>query len=151
MKLISQNILLNITYLIWCIGLSSFTLNAFTQMIPNYLAVHYDYKLEMIMVTGQVGFQWLFMQDSSWLQRYRYMFIALTVSMTGALMLIPLLIYNWMVPISPITALIYFFCVVFAIFIIHHTLIKKESLPPRLTLTWVLYRCLLLAFVTFPR
>ena len=150
MTIFSKYLLYKISFLIWCVLLSSFILNAFSQLIPKYLTVRYDYKFEMIMVIAQVGFQWLFMITSSWNQRISYMFIALTVSMVGSLLLIPLLLFNSLILVSQETAVIYFFVVVFTIFLLHYKLLRRYSLPFHLTLTWILYRSFLLAFVTFP-
>ena len=147
----TRNIALIAAYSCFCIGISSYALSAFAKIIQEHLAVHYDYRMEMIMVTGQVVFQWLFMLQSCWRLKIRYMLVALTVSMIGSLMLLPLIFYNLLTPVSALNAVCYFFTVVLAIFIVHYALIKKYNLPPRLTLTWVLYRCLLLAFVIYPR
>jgi len=113
--------------------------------------VRYDYRMEMVMVVGQVAFQWLFILRSSWMAKVRYMLIALTVSMIGSLMLLPLLVYNQFTVVSAFHALCYFFGVVLVIFAIHYVLIKKYDLPRYLMTTWLLYRCLLLILVVYPR
>ena len=148
---IPRSLLLRIAYISWCVGLSAYSLGSFVQIIQSYLAVHYDYKTEGIMVIAQVGFQWLFLTRSSWEERVRYLFIALTVSMVGSLMLLPLLLYNSFSTVSAVSATAYFFVVVGIIFIFHHRLIMRNSLPKILSCTWVLYRFLLLLFVLVPR
>ena len=148
---VPRSLFLRIPYIIWCVGISAYSLGLFVQIIQSYLAIHYDYKTEGIMVVGQVGFQWLFMIRSSWEVRVRYLFIAFTVSMVGSLTLLPLLLYNSLSPISAASATVYFFVVVGVIFTIHHRLIIRNSLPKILSCTWVLYRFLLLLFVLVPR
>ncbi len=148
---IPQSSLLRLLYIIWCIGISAYSLGSFAQLVQRYLAVPYDYKTEGLMVAAQVGFQWLFMARSNWGERVRYLFIALTVSMVGSLMLLPLLIYSSLSTISAMSATAYFFIVVGIIFVIHHRLIASNSLPKILSCTWVLYRLLLLLFVLVPR
>lgn len=145
-----RNSLLRLVYIIWCVGISAYSLGSFVQLVQRYLSVHYDYKTEGVMVAAQVGFQWLFMNRSSWEERVRYMFIALTVSMVGSLMLFPLLIYNSFSSVSALRATAYFFVVVGIIFIMHHRLIVRNALPKSLSCTWVLYRLLLLFFVLVP-
>jgi len=148
---IPGSLLGRISYIIWCISISAYSLGSFAKLVQAYLAVHYDYMAEAVMVTGQVGFQSLFMTRFGWNDRVRYLFVALTVSMVGSLMLLPLLIVSYFGTLSALCATIYFFVVVGIIFIIHHQLIVTNSLPTALSFTWVLYRLLLLLFVTVPR
>jgi len=138
-------------YLLFCIGISAFALGSFAQIIQEYLTVEYDYRMEALIVTGQVGFQWLFMRNASWSERKEYMVIALTVSAIGSSLLLPLIISAYIFSVSAVVATGYFFLVVGVIFVTHHVLIKKMKLPSMLTLTWVLYRVLLLVYVIFPR
>ena len=113
--------------------------------------VHYDYMAEAVMVAAQVLFQWLFMTRCGWNDRIRYLFVALTASMIGSLLLLPLVIMSHLATVSALSATIYFFVVVGIIFMIHHRLIVINALPTALSFTWVLYRLLLLLFVTVPR
>lgn len=138
-------------YLALTVVASGFALGSFAKIIQPYLAVAYDYRTEALMVCGQVLFQWLFMVRSSWPERKTYAVIALTISGLGSVLLFPLLAYAaiWGAPAA--AALVYFFGVVAIIFIAHHRLIRRERLPLILAATWVLYRLLLLAYLTFPR
>jgi len=140
-----------IAFCIFCISISAYALSEFVQIIQKYLAVNYDFKMEIIAVTGQVGFQWLFMQSCIWAARLQYMLLALTVSMIGSVLLLPLIFYNWLATVSSSFAIGYFACVVLSIFIIHHCLIRQNKFPARLSLTWILYRVLLMAFLLYPR
>lgn len=140
-----------VLYAAWCVGISGFALGSFVQIIQQVLAVRYDYMTEMMVVVAQVFFQWLFMLRSSWEERVRYGFLALSVSMIGSVMLLPLLLYHGAYTVSAFAAIVYFFVVVGTIFLIHCHLVKEEELPQILTVTWVVYRALLLAFVLLPR
>jgi hypothetical protein len=146
-----MRVLLLTGYLVFCAGLSAYALASFAQIFGQYLAVRYKYRTEILMVVGQVGFQWLFMRHSTWAARRTYAFVALTVSMVGSLMLLPLLAIHSASAVSPMFATAWFSGVVGVIFAIHHTIILRLKLPARLTLTWVLYRLLLLAYVMLPR
>lgn len=145
------NKLLILLYLASCAGISAFALSSFARIIQAYLAIRYDYQTEMFMVVGQVGFQWLFMRKSSWAERRTYAILALSVSMIGSVLLVPLILFDQTFAVPPIVATAWFFAVVGVIFIIHHALIVRAKLPARLTLTWALYRILLLAYVLIPR
>ena len=142
---------LYVLYLAWCVGVSAFALGSFVHLVQEFLAVRYSYVHESVMVLGQVGFQWLFMSSSKWGNKIRYMFIALSVSMIGSVLLIPLLVWHGMYPVSPQGATVYFFGVVAIIFSIHHLLIVRNGLPRILSSTWIVYRLLLLAYVLIPR
>ena len=135
-------------YCTGCVGISALSLSSFASIIQEYLTVRYDFTMELVMVVGQVFFQWLFMLRSPWSDRYRYMVLALTVSMIGGVMLWPLLLFNLWLLVPPPVAVTYFFGVVSAIFVIHFFAIREKNLPDRLTVTWVFYRLLLLIFVT---
>lgn len=140
-----------VTYLVFCAGLSAFALGSFAKIIQGYLAVRYDYRTELLMVVGQVGFQWLFMSDSTWAARRTYAILALSVSMIGSVLLLPLIAIHSASAVSPFFATTWFFGVVGVIFLVHHAFIVRARLPLHLTLTWVLYRLLLLAYVLVPR
>lgn len=146
----TPSLLLRAVYLMSCVGVSAYALGSFVEIVQAYVAIDYDYKTEGIVVVAQVGFQWLFMTRSTWKERVRYMYVALTVSMIGSLMLVPLLALHSFAGTSTVFAVGYFFLVVGLIFLIHHRLIMKNALPTILSGTWVLYRMLLLIFVLLP-
>ena len=138
-------------YLLMCAFVSAFALSSFAKLIQPYLAVEYDFTTELLMVTGQVAFQWLFLIKAKWLAKKHYMIIALTVSLVGSLLLLPLIVCHSFLKVPDIVSVAYFFAVVFAIFLLHYRLIVRSSLPERLTITWVVYRVILLAYVLAPR
>jgi Na+/phosphate symporter len=143
--------LLLAAYLVFCAAVSAFALGSFAKIVERYLAVGYDYRTEFLMVVGQVGFQWLFMRSSSWAARRTYAVVALSVSMIGSVLLLPLLAIHHASPVTPLFATAWFFAVVGVIFVVHHAIILRLRLPQHLTVTWVLYRLLLLAYVLLPR
>ncbi len=118
------------------------TLAAFAAIIETYLAVHYDYRLEIGMVTGQVLFQWALLRQKPREDKLSYAWILIAVSALGAILLWPLLVF---VPgATPLAAIAYFFGVVGIMFAVHWVLVSRYALPSWLCATWVLYRLLLL-------
>ena len=118
------------------------TLAAFAAIIETYLAVHYDYRLEIGMVTGQVLFQWALLWQKPREDKLSYAWILIAVSALGAILLWPLLVF---VPgATPLAAIAYFFGVVGIMFAVHWVLVSRYALPSWLCATWVLYRLLLL-------
>jgi hypothetical protein len=119
------------------------TLAAFAATLPGYLAVHYDYRLEIGMVSGQILFQWAFLWRRPREQKLSYAWILVAVSAMGAMLLWPLLFF---VPgASPMVAVAYFFGVVAIMFVVHWLLVSRYAMPKWLCATWVVYRLFLLA------
>jgi len=138
-------------YVTCCIGGSGFALGSFVQIVEPFLAVRYDYWMEVFFVLAQVPFQWIFMRCSSWRFRWRYALLALSVSLVGSIALLPLLFYHHRFGVSPSGATLYFFGVVAVILVLHAFAIAHERLPRILTVTWVVYRLGILAFLLIPR
>lgn len=122
------------------------TLAAFATRIAPYLVVHYDWRLELGLVVGQVLFQWCFLLRHPRDEKLSYAWIVIAVSSLGAVLLWPLLVF---VPASAgvLPNLAWFFTVVAIMFAVHFALVARHRLPKRLCLTWVVYRLLILIFV----
>ena len=122
------------------------TLAAFATLIAGYLAVHYDWRLELGMVTGQVVFQWTLLFREPREDKLSYGLILMAVSSLGAALLWPLLLLaHFAHAPSPLVAVAYFFAVVAVMFAVHWVLVARAALPTWLCATWVLYRLFLLA------
>ena len=142
---------LTIAYVTCCVAISGLVLGSFVQIVERFIAARYDYWTEMFFVIAQVPFQWIIMRRSAWHARYRYAVIALGVSLVGSIALMPLLLYHHIAGASPFIATLYFCAVVAGIFTLHAVAIERERLPRLLTLSWVVYRLGILAFLLFPR
>lgn len=119
------------------------TLAAFATRIEPYLSVHYDWRLEILVVTGQIAFQWCFLFRRTRDEKYSYAWIAIAVSALGALLLWPLLLF---VPdtVPRLADVAWFFAVAAIMFTAHLALVVRHGLPKLVALTWVVYRLLLL-------
>jgi hypothetical protein len=122
------------------------TLAGFATRIEPYLSVHYDVRLELVLVSGQVLFQWCFLFRRPWEERFSYAFLVIAVSTLGAVLLWPLLLF---VPttVPRLANVAWFFAVVAVMFAAHYGLVVRHHLPKRLCLTWVVYRLFILVFV----
>src|SRR4051812_3554198 len=69
------------------------TLAAFASRIEPYVSVHYDWRLELGLVTGQVLFQWAFLLRRPRDEKLSYAWILVAVSSLGAVLLLPLLAF----------------------------------------------------------
>jgi hypothetical protein len=138
-------------YLSICAGVSALALSSFANLVQEFLAIPYGFVSELTIVLAQVPFQWAFMYSTSRRAKRDYMVVALSVSMAGSLLLIPLLILNALAAVSALLAVGYFTLVVGTIFVIHFKCIVALRLPKILTMSWVFYRILLLIYVLTPR
>jgi hypothetical protein len=121
------------------------TLGRYSVLLQRYLAVRYDTRIELGMVTAQVLFQWAFLVRRTWEERLSYAWVLITVSSVGALLLWPAILFG--APLSPPRAAAYFFAVVAVMFGVHWALVVRHHLPKWLCATWVLYRLLLLIYL----
>ena len=131
-------------YMAGSIALSSFALKSVGDLLCTHLRIHYSYGFEALLVTGQIFFQWLFMWQCDWDLKRRYMVLALSISLIGSLLLLPLIFYGYVSSLPTWTSALYFFVVVGLIFGLHARGISLEEMPSHLTLTWFLYRLIIL-------
>lgn len=121
------------------------TLAAFAVRVEPWLAVRYDWTLELALVTGQVLFQWSFLLRRPRAEKITYAWIVILVSGLGAALLWPLLAF---VPETATrVSVAWFFAVVAVMFGVHYRLVLRHALPKRLCVTWVVYRLFLLALL----
>lgn len=78
---------------------------------------------------------------------FDYLGNMMTVSLLGALLLIPALLVNHWLVLSPFLFLGYFFAVVMCMFLHHMRRVKNIKAPFWLSYTWVAYRCLVLLLI----
>jgi hypothetical protein len=121
-----------------------FILSRFALIIDDYLRIQYSVWLEVGMVLGQVLFQWAFLWRRPFADKWRYALELITVSLLGAVLLVPLVVWDYLYGVSVPAALVYFFSVVTVMFIDHWRRVSRMGLPWFLCATWVFYRCILL-------
>lgn len=127
--------------------LISLVLAEFAKTIAHLLSIDYSGKFEIIVVFGQLAFQFIFIWKQHREKQVSYLFNVMTVSLIGAILLLPLLIWNHYSAVSDMLILIYFFGVVFIMFLDHRRRVKKLELPWYLSYTWVFYRCIVLLLI----
>jgi hypothetical protein len=121
----------------------SMVLHQYSQLLYPFIHAG-TYLNEFLISAGQTVFQWSFLHSLSRKDKINYLGNLNTVSMIGALLLIPLLIVNLMIPIPATLALVYFGCV--AIFMLkeHHRRLRLLQYPAYLSISWIMYRGLIL-------
>ncbi|MBC7487054.1 MAG: hypothetical protein H7282_09925 [Cytophagaceae bacterium] len=130
-----------------CILFTAFTLSQFSLLIQSFLAIPYDWKLELAIVTGQLIFQFPFLYRKPFTVKLVYFENMLMVSLIGSLLLIPLLLVNHFYPLPIEAHVVYFAAVVATLFFEHRRRVQRLQLPEYLCYTWILYRVLILPFI----
>lgn len=141
------NIFYKIIVMLLCIAITSVTLNHFAKLIQHLITIRYDWKFELCMVVGQLGFQLPFIFRRTNEEKMDYYFNMLLVSMMGSVLLLPLIVVNYFYLLSTLINMICFFSVVLFMFFEHKKRVKKLSMPFYISYTWVLYRALILIFI----
>ncbi len=136
-----------VVYVVAAVLLTGFVLSRFVDLVDDYLRVEYSWLLEVGMVAGQVLFQWGVLWRFPFAEKWRYAVQVITVSLLGAVLLVPLVAWDVVSAVSPVAAAVYFFAVVGVMFVDHWRRVKRLGLPWVLCGTWVLYRVFLLMWV----
>lgn len=127
--------------------LVALVLAEFAKTVSHLLSIDYTGKVEFFIVLGQLAFQFIFIRKLNFEKQANYLFNLMTVSLIGALLLIPFLIWNHFYICTDLVILIYFFSVVTIMFIDHKRRVKRLELPWYVSYTWVLYRCMVLLLI----
>jgi hypothetical protein len=142
-----QPIYLRIFTFLISIAFVACTLNQFAKLIQHLLKIKYDWRFEMAMVMGMFFFQLPFILQKTWSVKWNYYFNMLLVSVKGALLLWPFLIFNHFFRCSDWMNLSYFLGVVLIMFFDHKKRVAQMHFPVFISYTWVLYRLIILIFI----
>ncbi len=138
-----------LTFSVFAVFFVSIILGNYASLISHLLHIKYDWVFELCLVVGQMIFQYPFISHKTSEQQFEYYFNLLMVSFFGALMLLPLLILNKYLPLTDTVNVLYFFAVVGIMLFEHMRRVRKIEMPAYLSITWILYRCLILAWLAF--
>jgi hypothetical protein len=130
-----------------CIAITAITLNQFAQLIQHLITIRYGWRFELCIIIGMLFFQYPFIYKKSRSLKLDYYFNMLLVSLTGSIMLLPLLLLNFYSGYSDTFNLLYFFAVVLIMFFDHKRRVASLALPVIISFTWVLYRAIILIFI----
>ncbi len=131
-----------------------------TALFTSTVLLKYSYMLkglvppsnmirEYMICFGQIVFQTVILLciRSKKILVFDYVGNMMTVSLIGALLLLPMLLLNHLIVLSPLINLAFFFAVVLFMFLHHKRRVRNLQAPFWLSYTWVLYRCLVLLFI----
>ncbi len=134
-------------YLLFAVIITVYALSNYVGLVEQYISIKYDWTFELMMVFGQILFQWCFLFRTSFSEKWLYIYHLMTVSLIGSSLLCVLLLIHVYYPVSGSFALFYFFSVVIYMFLNHKQRVTKLHLPSFISYTWILYRLLILIFI----
>jgi hypothetical protein len=138
---------IKIIVMMLCIIITAFTLNQFSKIIQPLINAWYNWKFEMMMVTGQLLFQLPFIYKNSMEEKLNYFLNMLLISLAGSILLVPMIVLNVFYETGTTMALAWFFAVVAIMFLIHKKRVAALKLPFYVSYTWLLYRAIFLIFI----
>jgi hypothetical protein len=144
---VQKHIGYRIAVMLLCLGITAYALSQFAQLIQPFLAIPYDWKVELVIVTGQLIFQFPFIYKKPHSLKIVYYENMLMVSLIGSILLLPLIVTNRFYILSPVVNFSYFALVVGILFLEHYRRVKRLDLPSYLCWTWVLYRLIVLTII----
>jgi hypothetical protein len=140
-------IFVKIVSIILSVVTTTFTLSHYSILIQHLLSIKYNWQFELFMVLGMIVFQYLFIYSKNWSKKLDYFFKMLLVSLSGSVLLWPLLVANTYMRFSDIINIVYFFSIVTIMFFMHKNIVTKMKLPFYLSYTYILYRFIILLFI----
>jgi len=106
-----------------------------------------SFTQEALLAFCQIPFQWLFIMKRNPTEQLNYFGSLLTVSLFGALLLLPLLCINHFFNVDETVNLLWFIITAMVIFLEHYRRVKLLQLPYFLCFTWMAYRLIALCLI----
>jgi predicted DCC family thiol-disulfide oxidoreductase YuxK len=135
-----------ILYVIVTFLFTSFILSNYSALLMDIIPVADAYR-EYLICAGQVFFQAGIIAFVAPAVSPHYLGNMMTVSTAGALLLLPLVVVSRWVHISPEFAIVYFLAVALLMLLEHVRRMRLLRLDNTLSVTWVLYRLLILLWI----
>jgi hypothetical protein len=129
----------------FAVTLTSYILFGYADLIANLPKS--NIAREIILAFGQIVFQSLFLLKFDKKTILNYAGNVMTVSLLGALILVPILILSKFIQLPEMIILGWFGVTVFIMFAEHFRRVKILKLPFYLSYTWILYRILALLLI----
>ncbi|WP_207534380.1 DUF393 domain-containing protein [Desertivirga arenae] len=135
-----------VAYLIFTWLVTASILSAYTQLLQGLIPAG-EVLREYLICGGQILFQGIIISFIDRGKRWDYLGNMMTISMAGALLLLPFQILHHWFSFSPTIYAVYFMAVAGLMLLEHIRRTKLLKTGWTLTLTWVLYRLLILLLI----
>lgn len=141
----SLNLKYRIAYLVFTLVCTAIVLHAYSELLVDFVPAS-SFKRELLICGGQLVFQGAIVACFKKERIIHYLGNLMTVSLGGAILLLPILLtQNYFG--GSFLSLVYFMVVVLLMFLEHMRRVKILELPMVISLSWILYRLIILAFI----
>ncbi len=134
-------------YILMVAVFTGVVLNQFAFYVNTGFGFEHNWVREYIVCFGQIAWQLIAISFVSKDKVLDYLGNMSTVSMIGGLLLLPLLLVNQLVMLSPLVLLAYFVGVVGLMFLEHIRRCKLLGVSLNMTASWVTYRMIVLGII----
>ena len=135
-----------ISYLIFTWLITSSILTQYAQLLKPVLPVGTAYR-EFLICGGQVAFQGIIISFRSFTKRWDYLGNMMTISFAGSLLLFLLLLLAKLIPVPASLAVLYFTAIAGLMLLEHIRRSRILGLGWLLTITWIVYRLIVLLII----
>lgn len=144
------NLKYRIAYLLFTVFFTGLILSVYTEKMQS-LTGPSGYGREFMICGGQIIFQLLFllMMRKNPQETFEYLGNMMTISFSGAILLLPMQVAGSIFNPPAELFAFYFLLVAALMFAEHYRRMKLLQLPSLLTLSWVIYRLLILALILY--
>lgn len=136
-------------YLLFVALVTGFILNRFTLKLAAGFGLSFNPWQEYAICIGQIIWQYTLIYTLAREKLYAYLGNMSTVSMIGGLLLVPVLLANHYLHFSPLLLLFCFGAIVAFMLIEHIRRCKIMDLSNAMTVSWVIYRLVVLAVLFY--
>ncbi|QIL39239.1 DUF393 domain-containing protein [Pedobacter sp. HDW13] len=135
-----------IAYLLFTWLVTAYILTAYAHLLTRFVPLGASYR-EYLICGGQMFFQGIiilfYQKDNLW----DYLGNMMTISFTGALLFLPMLVASHYFQINPILFILYFLMIAGLMFLEHLRRSKILNLSWVMSITWALYRLIVLVLI----
>lgn len=135
------------TYILLVAVITSFIVGAFSHLLAARIGISMPAYQEWLICFGQIGWQFIAISLIKKEKRLDYLGNMSTVSMIGALLLIPLFMFDWIGPLNALHLMTYFGVVVGYMFLTHLKRAKNLQISWPISISWLSYRIIVLIII----
>ncbi|MFD2584148.1 DUF393 domain-containing protein [Pedobacter vanadiisoli] len=140
------NIHYRIAYLLLTWIITAYTLNNYAHLLTDFIPLGSNYR-EYLICGGQMLFQGIIILFYRKGKLWDYLGNMMTISFAGSLLLLPALVVSHHLQVNPVLFMLYFLTVAGLMFVEHLRRSKILSLGYTMSITWVLYRLIVLGLI----
>jgi predicted DCC family thiol-disulfide oxidoreductase YuxK len=144
----SFNMRYRVTYLVFTWLTASYILFNYTTLLQGVIPESNFYR-EFWICGGQVLWQLIVVSFTNKSKAWDYLGTLMTISFAGSLLLVIAIAFSQLFTLPPFVFVIYFLVVAGLMLVEHIRRMKILQLNSYLTITWILYRIILLIFIIY--